>query len=270
MPGLARLACFCCVGILLWGQTGCNHVSRRQMAQSQIRARQLYDLNQALTIDRDNQVAAMGNENQRLQKQVSELQSSRDNLQASRDTLQDRVDNLLAERSQLQSRFTSLAKQNSPLSDDSTKRFEDLARRYPEFEFDPQTGVSKFKSDVLFESGSAEIRSSADPLLKEFAKILNSGDATLLNILVVGHTDDKRIAKASTRTKHPDNWHLSAHRAINVTHLLGKHGLKESRMGVAGYGPQQPVADNSTDSARQRNRRVEIFVLAPNATLASK
>lgn len=271
MPGLARIACFCCLGFFIFSQTGCNTVPRRQLAQSQIRARQLYDQNRAMAAAHDTQIQAMGSEQQKLQQQLADMQASRDNLQASRDALQGRVDNLLGERSQLQSRFASLAKQNSsPLSDDSTKRFEDLARRYPEFEFDPQTGVSKFKSDVLFESGSDAIRPAAEPLLREFAKILNTGDATLLNVLVVGHTDDKRIAKANTRAKHPDNWYLSSHRAINVTHLLSKYGLKENRMGVAGYGPHQPVAANADESSRQRNRRVEIFVLAPNATLASK
>ena len=39
-------------------------------------------------------------------------------------------------------------------------------------------------------------------------------------------------------------------------------------MGAAGYSMFQPVVPNSNDSARQKNRRVEIFVLAPDAVVA--
>ena len=40
-------------------------------------------------------------------------------------------------------------------------------------------------------------------------------------------------------------------------------GLAEERMGVSGFGPSQPVSPNDTADARQRNRRVEIFVVGP-------
>ncbi len=43
---------------------------------------------------------------------------------------------------------------------------------------------------------------------------------------------------------------------------LGKIGLDEPRMGIAGYSKFQPVAANIDDSARQQNRRVEIYILA--------
>ncbi|MBX3436911.1 MAG: OmpA family protein, partial [Planctomycetaceae bacterium] len=157
----------------------------------------------------------------------------------------------------------------SPLSRDATRRFEELARKYPEFEFDPYTGVSKFTGDLLFATGSSDIRPEAHPVLAEFARILNDGDARQFNILVVGHTDDRPIVKASTKSKHANNWELSAHRATAVVDSLSKQGLSEHRMGVAGYSKFQPVAMNSDDSSRQRNRRVEIFILAPDAKIAS-
>lgn len=264
MSRAARIALCGVVGVLALGQMACNAVPRSYLAQSQLRTRQLYQQNRALMADRENQIRTSQNlasENQRLQQQMGDMQ-------ASRDTLQQRIDNLLSERSQLQSRFASIRQTPSPLSDSSTRQFEELARKYPDFEFDPQTGVSKFHSDVLFESGSADLRNAAEPLLRDFAKILGTGDANQLNILVVGHTDDRPVGKPGTRARHPDNWYLSAHRAINVTHTLSKFGIKEKRMGVAGYGPHQPLASNSDDKSRQRNRRVEIFVLAPNASMA--
>ncbi|MEE2739452.1 MAG: OmpA family protein, partial [Planctomycetota bacterium] len=66
------------------------------------------------------------------------------------------------------------------------------------------------------------------------------------------------------------NWHLSAHRAISVQDFLQDSGVRASRMGVAGYGEHQPVEANSTNGSRQRNRRVEIYVLAPDAAVAGR
>ncbi len=266
MPLTARTAVCCVLGWLALGQTGCNMVPRNQLLQSQNRTRQLYEQNKSLAQDRDNQLRTnqtLTADNQRMQQQLADLN-------ASKDTLQRRVDNLLGERTQLQNRFASLKGKDSPLSDESTRQFEDLVRKYPEFEFDPQTGVSKFKTDLLFESGSDQLRPNAEALLRDFAKILNQGDAKLLNVLVVGHTDDRRVAKATTKAKHPDNWYLSSHRAIQVVHALAKHGIKEGRMGEAGYGPYQPLAQGNDAKSREKNRRVEIFVLAPNATVARR
>ena len=156
----------------------------------------------------------------------------------------------------------------SPLSNETSKRFEELAKKYPNFEFDPATGVSKFHSDILFSSGSAKLKRSAEPLLKEFAAIMNVADAQRLNILIVGHTDDEPIGKPATRELHPTNGHLSTNRGHSVRMALGLAGVEDSRIGVAGYGPHQPVAANRDEESRQLNRRVEIFVLAPDALVA--
>jgi chemotaxis protein MotB len=114
------------------------------------------------------------------------------------------------------------------------------------------------------------LRPQAEELLREFAKILNKGDSSELNILIVGHTDDQVVSKASTRAKHADNWYLSCDRAISVVHSLQKNGIKPARMGATGYGPYQPRVAQKTDDARKQNRRVEIFVLAPNASMAGR
>ena len=44
-------------------------------------------------------------------------------------------------------------------------------------------------------------------------------------------------------------------------------GIPEQRMGVAGFGQFQPVSPNDTASARQRNRRVEIYLLGPETPI---
>jgi chemotaxis protein MotB len=241
MTGLGLLGCL---------QAGCNMVPRSQLSQAQNRTRQLYDQNRAMAAERNGLLAQI----QSLQQQVAGI-NGRD------ETLQRRVDNLLAERNHL-------ASAKNPLSDSTNRQFADLQKKYPGFEFDPQTGVSKFSNDILFDSGSDELRKDAAPLLADFCEILNNGEASQLNVLVAGHTDDRPVVKVSTKSKHPDNWYLSTHRSINVVHELARHGIKQSRMGVAGYASYQPRVPQKTDDARRQNRRVEIFVLAPGASTA--
>ncbi|HKD37685.1 MAG TPA: OmpA family protein, partial [Pirellulales bacterium] len=56
-------------------------------------------------------------------------------------------------------------------------------------------------------------------------------------------------------------------RARTVAKYLAKSGVAEQRMGVAGYGGQQPVAPNNTPTDRRRNRRVEIFIVPPDTPI---
>lgn len=252
MSFAVRLPLAGAIGILAICQTGCNLVPRYQLQNAQNRTRQMYDQNKMMAMDR-----------QTLISQLQQEQQKNADLQARGDALQQRVDNLLSDRNRLAS-----MKNSNPLSDSANRQFEDLAKRYPGFEFDPQTGVSKFQNDILFASGSDELRPEAEQLLSEFARILNGGDASQLNVLVVGHTDDRPVKLASTKARHPDNWYLSTHRAISVVHTLNKCGIKESRMGATGYGPHQPRIAQTSEDARRQNRRVEIFVLAPNASMA--
>ncbi len=63
------------------------------------------------------------------------------------------------------------------------------------------------------------------------------------------------------RDKYPNNFHLSTARALAVADVLRGQGLSDKRIGVAGFGSHQPLTDNQTDVDRQKNRRVEIFVM---------
>lgn len=241
---------------------GCNSVPMSQFRAAQYQTimthRQLAQTNQAA-----GQLLA---EKQQLEQMTAQLHNDLG-------VANQRLANLGAEREELTTRYasllTSLNNGENPLGGGATKRFEELARRYPEFEFDPHTGVSKFTGDLLFSSGSSEIRTDGQPLLQEFARIMNDADARQFNILVVGHTDDRNVAKAATKSKHANNWELSAHRATSVVEELSKHGLAEHRMGIAGYSKFQPVAPNANEPSRQQNRRVEIYIMAPDATVAS-
>ena len=155
------------------------------------------------------------------------------------------------------------ASQASSISPEVNSKLADLARRYKHLHYDPQTGISKLDTDVLFPSGDTQIKGEADRLLREFARIMQAPDAKHLKVMVVGHTDDAGIRGREVRSKHPNNWSLSTARAVAVAAKLKEAGIGDDRMGVAGFAAHQPISPNDTADSRSRNRRVEIFVVGP-------
>ena len=260
MSPLARISLFCTIGFLAGSQMACNMVPQHHMQQSVLRARQLVQHNRTLAQERDgwnHSTQALASEKQRLQSDL--------------DLATKRLSNLQAERSTMQERYASLLRnaqnQPSPLSRDVTRQFEVWAEKYG-IEFDPRTGVSQFRSEILFSSGSDQVKPGALEALRDFANLMNQEDAKRLKVAIVGHTDDKPIRKAHTRAKHPTNWHLSTDRATAVLLALAKAGIHESRMSPRGHGEFLPAIPNRDAKSRRQNRRVEIFVLAPDAVVA--
>lgn len=139
----------------------------------------------------------------------------------------------------------------------------ELAQKHPELRYDRQTGLCKFELDVLFPSGEATLDPDARKQLANLARLVaDEGDG--LHVMIVGHTDDLPIAGREARQRYGDNWHLSTARALSVAEYLQRCGLRESQLGVAGFGRHEPVAENVSDDERQRNRRVEIFLTGPD------
>ncbi len=268
MSQRSRTCLLLAMSLSLMAPIGCRHAPRNALQQSQLRAHQLYQQNRALAMERNGigmSQAEIAADRARLEQQYIATKQSLDaanarleNMQASNGQLEDRVKNMLM----------SDRPGTNPLSEDATLRMKRLKEKYPEFEFDPSTGVSKFSTDLLFNSGSDDVRPEAMKVLQEFASIMNQSDARHLKVLVSGHTDDRPVSKKGTQDKHGDNMGLSAHRGVTVVRALRKSGIDEKRMGVSGYGMHQPVEPNKTEASRSKNRRVEIYVLAPDASVA--
>ncbi|CCH55465.1 OmpA/MotB domain protein [Fibrisoma limi BUZ 3] len=109
-----------------------------------------------------------------------------------------------------------------------------------------------FGSDILFDVDSYQLKPDTKRQLTEFAQTLTKYEDT--DILVEGHAD---------ATGSDDyNLKLSRQRADAVAGYLREQGVKASRLDEKGYGEAQPIADNSTESGRQKNRRVDIAVYA--------
>jgi outer membrane protein OmpA-like peptidoglycan-associated protein len=108
-------------------------------------------------------------------------------------------------------------------------------------------------SDLSFAVGRADLNPSLRPVLEQFAGGL---DKTVL-VLIVGHTD----STGNDAINNP----LSLQRAQTVRDFLATRGVPAERMEVAGRGSREPVADNTSDAGRAKNRRVEIFLREPEA-----
>lgn len=121
--------------------------------------------------------------------------------------------------------------------------------------------VYRVKESILFPLGSAEVGDEGRKIvLEQIAPDINSRPHG--KIFVRGHTDNIPVKKQETLAKFPHgNLQLSAARAIEVAALLAERGgVSLDRLVVMGFGPSDPIAPNSSDTNRQKNRRVEIFV----------
>lgn len=127
--------------------------------------------------------------------------------------------------------------------------------------FDEATGILKFKSDLLFKSGSADVITSAKAGINSLAGIMNSEQAAEFHMVIAGHTDSDPIRYS--KHLHKTNWHLSAHRAIAVLELMAKDGISPKRLSARGFGEQRPLQPNDSKKGKAANRRVEIYVVAP-------
>ncbi|MBL7152925.1 MAG: OmpA family protein [Phycisphaerae bacterium] len=144
---------------------------------------------------------------------------------------------------------------------------EDFAKTHGDIvSFDANTGIVKFKSDLLFEKGSATVASTAIEAVKSLCGILNSEEGKKFDIVIAGHTDDIPIAKAETKRDHPTNWHLSAHRGISVLNVMTANKMESKRLSVRAFGEYRPIEPNQDGKkGNPKNRRVEIYIVPEGA-----
>ena len=109
-----------------------------------------------------------------------------------------------------------------------------------------------FNSGILFDVDKDNLKPAAKENLVDLARVLKKYDDT--EIMVQGHTD------ATGSDSH--NKSLSVERAESVGDYLKSNGVKSGRIDESGHGEESPVADNSTESGRQANRRVEVAIWA--------
>ena len=115
-----------------------------------------------------------------------------------------------------------------------------------------QVGETMILNNIFFESGSSSILNQSKPELNKVMELLNSNPK--MRIEVGGHTDN--IGNDLS------NVTLSEQRAKSVMNYLIEKGITATRIEAKGFGKSKPVADNSTEAGRSKNRRTEFKVLS--------
>lgn len=112
-----------------------------------------------------------------------------------------------------------------------------------------------FESGLLYDFDSDRIKPTAASNLRNLARSLDKYPNT--DLFIVGHTDDVG----------PDSYNLSLsqRRAQSAAHFLTEQGVAMSRLRTTGLGEAEPVAPNTSEAGREKNRRVEIAIYASQA-----
>lgn len=113
---------------------------------------------------------------------------------------------------------------------------------------DSDRGLVMTLGDVLFDTGRAELKTSASRTVLKLVQFLQLNPRRIVRI--EGYTDSTGTAQ--------DNLKLSRDRAQAVADMLVDLGVDEKRIQVEGYGDQYPIEANASERGRAQNRRVEI------------
>ncbi len=105
-------------------------------------------------------------------------------------------------------------------------------------------------NDISFASGRHDIQPRLMPILDQFAQGLNQQPS--MEVRIIGHTDNT----GSDAINNP----LSINRAQSARDYLVSRGVAAQRISIDGRGSREPIADNSTEAGRARNRRIDIFL----------
>ena len=115
---------------------------------------------------------------------------------------------------------------------------------------DTARGLIVNMPDVLFDTGKADLKSSARERLAKVAGILIAYPD--IRVEIDGYTDSTGSLEFNER--------LSQQRAESVRSFLASQGVNSSSITTQGFGPSDPIASNDTAAGRQQNRRVELVV----------
>ncbi|MBA2329529.1 MAG: OmpA family protein [Flavisolibacter sp.] len=106
--------------------------------------------------------------------------------------------------------------------------------------------------NIFFDVNKFDLKSESQAELDKIVQLLQENNT--IKIQIEGHTDDVG--------KDQDNLKLSENRAKAVVAYLAQNGISPSRLTAKGFGESKPIADNSTELGKAKNRRTELKVIA--------
>jgi len=177
--------------------------------------------------------------------------------------LQGELAKLKAELTQTQEQLTALQEEKKEVAQAKSKLEQEMRTALQSKDITISELQGKLEVNildrVLFDTGKAEMKPEGADVLLRIANILTNYPNRLIHI--IGHTDNIPI-RASAGARYPTNWELSTGRALAaVRYLVETAGVDPHRLAAVGYGEYHPVADNSTEEGRARNRRIALVVL---------
>jgi len=209
--------------------------------------------------------------------QIADLQSQNSQLTSTTNDLKKQVSDLTSQNSSINTQFDSYKKEcqkNEQELKDVNDAMNELANNVMALQAKIDSAEAQFhdkglevhsengvvyvdmKDNLLYKSGSAKLSDDGKAALGNLASVLS--EMPKLKVIVVGNTDTVHVKGVA------DNWSLSTERANGVVRTLVKdYGIDPARLTAAGKGKFNPVADNSTEEGRAKNRRTEI-VLNPD------
>ena len=166
---------------------------------------------------------------------------------ASIESLAERLNVALAEKAQELARYRS----------DFFGRLREVLGENPNIQIVGDRFV--LQSELLFESGSADLGEKGKAQVKKLSETLNSVASSIPEdiewiVRIDGHTD-----KRSINTKeYPSNWELSTARALAIVRYMVAQDVPAKRLAATGFGEFHPLDDEPTEEAYTKNRRIEI------------
>jgi chemotaxis protein MotB len=200
---------------------------------------------------RDQEMSQLRRDNDRLRRELADLEESKRSLAADLKTTTRQLDELAEAHKQARARNAAylalLEKLKSMISEGK------LAVQIRKGKM-----IVKLADHILFDVGKTDLKPDGQEALRQVAAALR--EIPDRDFLVTGHTDN---AIPRRHGKFESNWELSTARAVEVVKFLQSNGVDPRHLGAAGYSEFDPVADNGGDPGRAQNRRIEIVVM-PN------
>lgn len=177
----------------------------------------------------------------------------------------------------LSNQFSTSHDSHLPFSSEQTKHYDipipELAIGFPQLNFSTRYStiadtaealdaevlrfddrfVISIAGEALFNSGDEQINAQFIPTLETIARNVRQ---QRLRLQIEGHTDDRPIS--SPRFK--SNWELSIARAVSVLRFFIDKGVPADKLTASGRAQYQPIADNTTEEGRAKNRRVVLII----------
>ena len=202
---------------------------------------------EALRANYDLEISQYQSSNQDLQISVQE---SRNQAEQINQMLAEKERTLLAEREKFSQLNNDLAQLKASMDEQLGKRDGQIQQ------LKDSTASIRLGSDVAFGFGSTNLSEKGQTVLTQVTELIQSYPNYVISL--EGHSDNVPISD-ERRAIFPSNWELSAARAASAARFLIGLGVDPTRLRVAGYGPNAPIASNDEELGRAKNRRLEIL-----------